>query len=95
MRKAGGRLLYDPTVKVVHEGGSTTAPRPAASRFEYRRSQVLFYRKHRSARSLAVLLRLLRAEVRRLEARGVFVGDEGAALKKRYERLTKGDASRP
>jgi GT2 family glycosyltransferase len=94
LRKGGGRLLFDPSVKVIHEGGSTTAPRAAASRFEYRRSQVLFYRKHRSGLSLAVLLGLLRAEIRRLEARGAFAGKDGFALKVRYERLAKGDASR-
>jgi GT2 family glycosyltransferase len=95
LRKAGGRLEFDPAVKVVHEGGSTTAPRAAASRFEYRRSQLLFYRKHRSARSVGILLALLEAEVRRLGRRGAFRGDEGAALRERYERLLKGDTSRP
>jgi GT2 family glycosyltransferase len=94
-RKAGGRLFFDPSVRIVHEGGSTTAPRPVASRFEYRRSQVLFYRKHRSGFSLALLLRLLRAEIRRLDAGGAFEGKDGPALKGRYERLAKGDASRP
>lgn len=95
LRKAGGRLLFDPGVKVVHEGGSTTGPRAAASRFEYRRSQLLFYRKHRSARSAGILLDLLEAEVRRLGRRGAFRGDDGAALRERYERLLKGDTSRP
>lgn len=95
LRRAGGRLLFDPAVKVVHEGGSTTAPRAAASRFEYRRSQLLFYRKHRSARSAGILLALLDAEVRRLGRRGAFRGSAGAALRERYERLLKGDTSRP
>jgi len=95
LRKAGGRLLFDPSVTVVHEGGSTTAPRPAASRFEYRRSQVLFYRKHRSAGSEAILRLLLRAEFRRLAGRGAFGGADGAALEARYRRLLKGDATRP
>jgi hypothetical protein len=95
LRKAGGRLLFDPAAKVVHEGGSTTAPRSAASRFEYRRSQLLFYRKHRPRASAGILLALLRAEARRLERRGAFLGDDGAALKARTERLLKGDTSRP
>ena len=95
MRNAGGRLLFDPSVKVVHEGGATTAPRAEASRFEYRRSQLLFYRKHRPPRSAGILLALLQAEIRRLERRGAFGGIDGAALKARYERLLKGDTSRP
>ena len=95
LRKAGGRLLFDPSVKVVHEGGSTTSVQAAASRFEYRRSQVLFYRKHRSRRSEAALRFLLRIEFRRLKARGAFDGEDGAALGNRYERLLKGDASWP
>ena len=95
LRRAGGRLLYDPAVRVVHEGGSTTAPRAAESRFEYRRSQLLFYRKHRPARSAGVLLALLEAEVRRLRRRGAFRGEEGEALGRRYQKLLKGDTSRP
>lgn len=95
LRKAGGRLLFDPSVKVVHEGGSTTSVRSAASRFEYRRSQVLFYGKHRSRMSEAILRFLLRIEFRRLKARGAFEGKDGAALLTRYERLLKGDVSLP
>jgi GT2 family glycosyltransferase len=95
LRKAGGLLLFDPSVRVAHAGGSSTAARPAASRFEYRRSQVLFYKKHRSRLSVSVLLVLLRMNVRRLRARGAFAGEDGAVLERRYARLLRGDTSRP
>ena len=94
LRKAGGRLLFDPSVTVLHEGGATTSVRSAASRFEYRRSQVLFYRKHRSPVSEAVLRLLLRVEFRKLAGRGAFGGADGTVLGARYRRLLKGDASR-
>jgi GT2 family glycosyltransferase len=92
--RRSGRLLFDPAVKVVHVGGATTAPRAGASRFEYRRSQVLFYRKHRSRFAVRALLFLLGMNVRRLDAQGAFAGPEGAALRERYARLLKGDARR-
>ncbi len=94
LRKSGRRLLFDPAVTVVHEGGGTTSVRPAESRFEYRRSQILFYRKHRPRISEAVLRYLLRVEFRRLKEQGAFGGPDGAALMDRYKRLLKGDTSR-
>ena len=45
-RKAGWKLIHVPAVRIFHEGGATTAPRAAASRFEYRKSQLYFYRKN-------------------------------------------------
>ncbi len=59
MRKRGWKTLFVPLAKVFHQGGAATR-QFAPSRFEYRRSQLLFYAKHNSAASR----RLLRAYLR-------------------------------
>lgn len=59
MGKRGWKTLFVPLAKVFHQGGAATR-QFAPSRFEYRRSQLLFYAKHNSAGSR----RLLRAYLR-------------------------------
>lgn len=61
IREAGYRLVYFPAVEVTHLGGGATSSRPWQSRLEYRRSQLLYYRKHSprwSTRLLRLYLRL-------------------------------------
>jgi GT2 family glycosyltransferase len=87
LRKAGRTLLFIPEIEVRHEGGSTTAPRRAESRFEYRRSQLYFYAKHNSRTSDRLLRFYLRLNVLALRIRGAFRGDEGAKLREAYRRL--------
>jgi len=55
MRQQGFRLIFDPRIKVLHVGGASTSRQKLASRLEYRRSQVYFYRKHNSRLSLFLL----------------------------------------
>jgi GT2 family glycosyltransferase len=94
IRKAGWTLLFVPAVEVGHEGGATTSATPAvrvASRFEYRRSQLLFYAKHGSRISRRLLRASLRLNVAFLGARGAFRGEAGRALKARYRSLLKAE----
>jgi hypothetical protein len=90
MRKAGWKLVHVPGIRVFHEGGTTTAPRATTSRFEYRRSQLFYYRKHNSRVSYGLLRTYLRLNFRYLAVRGVFRGEDGSLLKQRYEGLLKG-----
>jgi hypothetical protein len=55
IRKKGWRLVYQPKVKVFHEGGSSTKKRKLKSRYYYRESQIYFYQKHSSPFSLFLL----------------------------------------
>jgi GT2 family glycosyltransferase len=89
MRKAGWKLIYVPHVRVFHEGGATTIPRRAASRFEYRKSQLYFYQKHNSRISLKLLRWYLRLNFQWLAARGAFRGEEGSLLREKYGRLLR------
>jgi len=89
MRAAGGRLLYLPSARVFHEGGATTGIRPAASRFAYRKSQMLYYAKHASRGSLFFLRVYLRGILGLQKALGRFRGDEGRALWKAYRAVLK------
>lgn len=60
----GWKVIFLPAALSTHHGGATTSARPLRSRVEYRKSQLLFYRKHGSAASLCLLkayLRLSRA----------------------------------
>ncbi|MHB8054148.1 MAG: glycosyltransferase family 2 protein [Candidatus Aminicenantales bacterium] len=91
MRAAGGRLLYVPSARVFHEGGSTTAVRPAASRFAYRKSQLLFYRKHASRGSRVFLRGYLRGILGLKKLLGRFRGEEGRSLGKAYRELLEED----
>jgi GT2 family glycosyltransferase len=60
MRQKGFRLIFDPRIKILHVGGASTCRQKLASRLEYRRSQVYFYRKHNSRLSLFLLKLYLR-----------------------------------
>lgn len=89
LRRAGWTLLFVPDVRIRHEGGSTTAPRQAESRFEYRRSQLYFYAKHNSRVSHRLLRFYLALNVRGLAVRGAFRGEAGSKLREKYRRLLR------
>ncbi len=55
IRARGGRVLFTPSVEVMHLRGRSAAAAPAATRAAYRRSHLAFYQKHHPA--LAPLLR--------------------------------------
>jgi GT2 family glycosyltransferase len=88
---AGGRLIFEPRAVVMHEGGATTAGRGRDSRFEYRRSQLYFYSRHASGASRFFLRLYLRAAIAGLAARGGFRGENGRALRDRYQHLLRKD----
>ena len=88
LRRAGWKLVHVPAVRVFHEGGATTAG-AAVNRFEYRKSQLYFYEKHNSKASSRFLRLYLAFNFRFLSARGVFSGEDGARLKRRYAELLK------
>jgi N-acetylglucosaminyl-diphospho-decaprenol L-rhamnosyltransferase len=56
IRARGRRVLFTPSVEVVHLRGRSAASAPAATRAAYRRSQLAFYEKHHPG--WAPLLRL-------------------------------------
>ena len=56
IRARGGRVLFTPSVEIVHLGGRSKATAPQATHAAYRRSQLAFYEKHHPR--LAPLLRL-------------------------------------
>jgi len=87
LRERGWKLVLVPEAKVFHAGGATTRTLPSATRFEYRRSQLYFYRKHNSSRSLRLLRLYLGLGLLALSARGIFRGGEGADLRRNYRRL--------
>jgi len=55
IRKKGLKLLFLPQARVFHRGGATTLRKKTFSRYEYRKSQLYFYRKHNSSLSLFFL----------------------------------------
>jgi GT2 family glycosyltransferase len=56
LRARGRRILFTPSVEVVHLRGRSAAAAPEATRAAYRRSHLAFYRKHHPA--LAPILHL-------------------------------------
>ena len=56
IRARGRRVLFTPTVEVVHKRGRSVAAAPAATKEAYRRSHIAFYQKHHPL--LAPLLKL-------------------------------------
>jgi N-acetylglucosaminyl-diphospho-decaprenol L-rhamnosyltransferase len=46
LRSRGRRILFAPTVEVVHRRGGSARTAPEAVRAAYRRSHLAFYRKH-------------------------------------------------
>lgn len=55
LRKKKYKLIFTPLVKVYHKGGGSSAADSLRNRFFYRQSQLYFYRKHNSKRSLFLL----------------------------------------
>lgn len=51
LRARGGRIVFTPSVEVVHLRGRSRAGAPQATRAAYRRSHLAFYRKHHPALS--------------------------------------------
>ena len=94
LKKASWKNLHVPAVRVLHKGGSTTAPRAAASRFEYRKSQLYFYDKHNSRMSSRLLRLYLAFNFRWLAIRGVFRGEDGSRLRQSYKDLLRGKGGR-
>jgi GT2 family glycosyltransferase len=83
----GWRLIYLPQARVLHKGGSSTGKQSLRSRYEYRRSQLRFYRKHCSRTStflLRLYLRLLFGFAFLLTRPG---DSQSRKLKKQYLRL--------
>lgn len=67
IRARGRRILFTPSVEIVHRRGRSAATAPAATQAAYRRSQIAFYDKHHPR--VAPLLRLY------LRLRGINVTD--------------------
>ncbi len=89
MGASGGRLFFVPAARVFHKGGATTGTRPEAGRFEYRKSQMTFYRKHASPGSLRLLRAYLRGNLRCQKLFGRFRGEEGRSRWAAYRELLK------
>jgi GT2 family glycosyltransferase len=75
IRAGGRRILFTPSVEVVHLRGRSAARAPSATSAAYRRSQLAFYQKHHPA-----FARLLRVYLR---ARGVSPHPEPAPPRSR------------
>ena len=60
IRARGRRILFTPSVEIVHLGGRSVRSAPAATNEAYRRSQITFYEKHHPkwAPALRIYLRL-------------------------------------
>ncbi len=88
LRDRGWKILFAPQAEVVHLGGGATSAF-ARSRYEYRRSQILYYRKHGSALSRSLLRGYLRLSFaglglrRRLKGEGRAEGPSFADLLKK------------
>lgn len=89
MKSRGWKLVYLPQAQVFHEGGATTSPRNLWSRYEYRKSQLYFYRKHNSKFSLFLLWIYLQLNFWILSAKGSFRKAEFQDLREKYFRLLK------
>jgi GT2 family glycosyltransferase len=90
IKKAGWTLVYLPQARVLHVGGATTSSHLVAGRFEYRKSQMAFYNKHRSKASRFLLRLYLRLNIRFMAWRGKFRGESGQWLREQYARLLEG-----
>ena len=76
----GLELLYDPSVRVVHFGGATTAPRKQKSRLHYRESQLYFYEKHGPGLSVFLLKLYLRLSLTGMKLFRARTAEEQALL---------------
>jgi len=73
----GWKVIFLPRAVSFHWGGATTAGRRLKSRLEYRKSQLLFYRKHNSRASLALLRLYLKLDFAALSLSGAFRKEPG------------------
>ena len=73
----GWKVIFLPRAVSFHVGGATTAGRRLRSRLEYRKSQLLFYRKHNSRASLALLRLYLKLNFLTLSLSGAFRKEPG------------------
>jgi GT2 family glycosyltransferase len=71
-----------------------TSPRRDFSRYQYRKSQLSFYRKHSPGISLSLLRASLKVKLVFLFIRGAFRGEEGARLRRLYRELLRKDPER-
>jgi len=55
IKKKGFKLTFFPKARVFHRGGASTLRSKISSRYEYRKSQLYFYRKHNSKHSYFLL----------------------------------------
>jgi len=92
IRQAGSKLVYLPQARVLHWGGASTSVDLAASKYEYRKSQVYFYRKHNSKAAQSLLRLYLKLNVQILAWRGCFRGESGKRLREQYAWLLKSRA---
>ena len=73
----GWKVIFLPKAVSFHWGGATTGIRRLRNRLEYRKSQLLFYRKHNSLLSLALLRLFLRLDFAALSLKGEFRKEPG------------------
>jgi len=88
LRAAGRRVVFVPEAVAFHEGGAVTSARPLRSRYEYRRSQLLFYRRHNGPVSRFLLRLYLRAGFALLRLRGT-IGEASDPPRRRFAALFK------
>ncbi len=55
IKRSRQKLIYLPRARIFHKGGTSTSLDKMSSRFEYRKSQLYFYKKHNSRISLQLL----------------------------------------
>jgi N-acetylglucosaminyl-diphospho-decaprenol L-rhamnosyltransferase len=55
VRRLGYKILFTPAAEVLHHRGRSMAREPGRARFEYHRSHLRYYRKHRSPGQVALL----------------------------------------
>ncbi len=72
LRRAGGKVVYDPAVTLLHHGGVSASKHAVRAKAAYRDSQVYFWDKHRRRSRLltACVKSLRRRDARRLQGRG-------------------------
>jgi len=89
--RKGWKVIFLPEAVSLHRGGAATSARPLRSRVEYRKSQLHFYEKHASRRSMSLLKTYLRLSLAGLTLRGAFRRDpEGARLRKEFADAIRG-----
>ena len=84
----GLELLYDPSVRVIHFGGATTAPRRLKSRLHYRESQLYYYEKHGAGLSVFLLKQYLRLSLTGMRLFSVRTAEERAFLDQLEDKIS-------